>query len=258
MWLASRRLRSFLRATAPDLYSALITSNGGALFETHDEEFLELLINKAPDKEWMEFLYVSLCVAARADNVDVFHKLFALCKNSPGLWTKSEQVKQYCLQSMAENNRIVRLLNHTATGGSAEVLPALLKVDCFLSAVRDARDGVYGQSALFCAAREGFLRCVVLLIKAGAPLEYRQALGGTALTAAVQSGHECVVLQLLAAGADVQTTTHQSRAVAKSNLTGTYTPLGFAAARNNESIVGVLVEAGAVFGENRAETLCRP
>lgn len=61
---------------------------------------LDLLINKAPDKEWKKCLYTSLEANARADNVDVFHRLFALCRDDSDVW--------------AVDMRIEKLLNHTA------------------------------------------------------------------------------------------------------------------------------------------------
>lgn len=63
-WFISERLRSFVQTAAPGLYSVLCDARfattslinpfkDAALLEAHGEEYLELLINKAPDKEWM-------------------------------------------------------------------------------------------------------------------------------------------------------------------------------------------------------------
>ena len=252
-WMNSGCLGLFLQSEEPVLHSVLtrnycyrceppaapIRFSDVTLLKARGEEFLELLINTAPDAEWMEFLFGSLLIAARVDHTGVFHRLFALCKDSPDFW--------------AADSRTGRFLNHTVDSGSVEMLSALLEVDFFRSWVKDLAEVTQNQrrllpSALIIAARNGHRGCVELLIEAGSPLEYKWALGDTALSTAVESGHEGVVLQLLAAGADVDDA-QGSEAYPR------YPPLCVAVAQDNERLVSVLLEAGAGLGENRTHHL---
>ena len=234
-WFARKRLLwLFLQTAEPDMFGMLSPFNDSTLLQAHGEEFLELLINKAPDAEWTEWLFTSLLVAARADNIHVFHRLFALCENSPEFW--------------AVERRIEHLLNYTVCGGSAEVLSALLEVEYFLSEAQRVNH-VNRLCALVSAAKNGHRGCVTVLINAGAPLEYKGT-GGTALTVAVENGHEGIVLELLAAGVDnINDQGLKIRPKFRSN------PLCIAASKNNTSMMGILLAAGAAFGNNRTDTL---
>eukprot|EP00903_Cladosiphon_okamuranus_P013544 g12616.t1 len=202
--------------------------------QPHGEEFLEMLINKAPAAEWMEWLFTSLLVAARADNVDVFHRLFALCESNQEFW--------------AVERRIEHLLNYTVSGGSSEVLSALLEVECFLSEAQKV-SCVNRFSALFCAANNGHRGCVKVLIQAGVPLECKGT-GDTALTVAVENGHEDVVLELLAAG--VKTINDEGL---KMRPKFRSSPLCIATSKNNETMMNILLSAGADFGKSGTDTL---
>lgn len=209
--------------------------------EAHGEELLELLVHKAPHAEWMIWLHALLLVAASADNIDVFRRLLALCENNPESW--------------AGDGRIAELVEHTAQYGCAGVLSALLELAFARTAVREVRAEISPPSAHYCAAKNGHRSCVALLIKAGAALEYKGRMGGTALTAAVRGGHEGVVLELLAAGADVHNISAQYDVLIFSNMYSQYTPPGIAADRNNERVVDILLAAGADFGKNRTYPL---
>lgn len=234
------RLRWFLQTTAPGLHSVMDPFNDTAPLEAHGEEFLELLINKAPDAEWMEWLFASLLVAARANNSDVFHRIFALCKNNPELW--------------AGPNRRYELVVHTAEGGSIEILSALLEIDFLVSTLKEVyrrRDS----SALIAAATNGYQSCVAALIKAGASLEHKLIWGVTALTAAVANDRGGVVLELLAAGADVDNINDPGYAFVPNMNYPNYTPLGIASATDNGSMVDILLAAGADFDSNQTDIL---
>eukprot|EP00752_Nemacystus_decipiens_P007946 g7099.t1 len=229
---------------APHLNSILSPFDDATLLETHREELLELLFSKAPDLVWMGWLYASLNVAVRADNLDAFHTLFAVCQNYANFWEVGTRVLR----------EVLAVVGHAASYGSSQVLSALLEFEHIRSEVREVDEGRHSLSPLFEAAREGHLKCVVLLTKAGAPLEYKWFMGGTALTVAVEYGREGVVLELLAAGADVENTNDQDSLPMCTINYPNYTPLGIAAEKNDERMVGILLAAGASFGRNRTET----
>ena len=236
-WLGPECLRPFLQRAAPGLFSVLKPFTDAALLEAHGEEFLELLINKAPDADWTAWLQVSMEVAARADNANVFRRLFALCRNDPEFW--------------AVDHRIERVVHRSVARGSAEVLSALLEVDMLLSGMeRKYRASFYDCApALVHAARDGHRSCVALLIKAGSPPERNILTGESlvhALGAAVSRGHEGTVLDLLAAGADVNSSLHPD------NLPN---PLYTAVRENNESMVNILLAAGADFEKKWMDTM---
>lgn len=227
----------FLQTAASALHSTLNPFNDTAVLEAHGEEFLELLVNKASDKEWTYWLFKSLMVTARADNIDVFRRLFALCKNNPEFWVG----KNSC--------RTSGILCYTATYGSAEVLSALLEVDFFLSALR-SDEMTRKWCPLRNAVQNGHRSCVAVLIKVGVPLDYKWKMAGTVLTMAVEHGHEGIVLELLAAGlANVNDQGTKRRPAFRNN------PLCIAACGNDESMVDILLAAGADFGKNRTDTL---
>lgn len=244
-------LPSFLQTAAPVLYSRMSPFKDTALLEAHGEEFLELVINKAPEAEWMEWLFKSLLVAARADNTDVFHRLFALCKDDPDFWEVDRRVGR----GYEVVGRGYELVGHTAQGGSAAVLSDLLGVDFLLSTVWEVDERQFTPSALSAAAENGYRGCVAMLIKAGAPIEYKCILGGTALTVAVANGQEGVVIELLAAGADVDSINKSGYSFRPNVTYPNYTPLGMAAAQSYESMVGILLAAGADLGKNRTDSV---
>lgn len=235
VWFHFMGHRPFIRTAEPGLFNILNPFNDATLLEAHGGEFLELIVNKAPDPEWMDWLFIALLVAGGADNIGVFHRLFALCKNNPEFW--------------AIEDRIRRLLYRSAVNGSAEVLSALLEVDYFLPEAVRGVDGEDRPSVLVNAAGEGHRSCVAILIKAGARpgLKWK---GGTALTAAVEYGHQGVVLDLLAAGLE---NINDQGTLFRSNFRNN--PLCIAVWKNNESMVDILLAAGASFGKNRTEPL---
>ncbi|CAN0361259.1 unnamed protein product, partial [Scytosiphon promiscuus] len=77
------------------------------------------------------------------------------------------------------------LLGSAANGGSVEIMSALLCNDLFVSLVRVVDEVDRPVSPLMRAAERGHRGVVTALIDAGAPLEYKNMLGGTALTTAV-------------------------------------------------------------------------
>ncbi|CAM9753018.1 unnamed protein product [Ectocarpus fasciculatus] len=146
-----------------------------------------------------------------------------------------------------------RLLDNTASGGSVDILLALLEVDDILSIVREV-GGPHDRpwSALDIAAHNGHRSCVKALIEAGAPLEYRSrvqgSLGDTALSRAVQRGHAEVVRELLAAGASIFNTT-------ESFPTGQNLLSVAANANRRAGVIDDLVAAGADLGKDRGDKL---
>ncbi|CAM9691185.1 unnamed protein product, partial [Ectocarpus fasciculatus] len=149
------------------------------------------------------------------------------------------------------------LLQSTVTGGSVDILLALLELDGFLAEVRDVDepdcDMDVQMSVLYTAATNGHLSMVKALIEAGAPLEYKwrvqNMIGDTALSAAVEGGHKEVVRELLAAGASIWNTREVFIAPGGQNL------LSVAAYANREGTIDDLVAAGADLGKDRGDCL---
>lgn len=237
-WLHGRRFSPFLRTVDPDLINILWPYNDVTLLESHGERFLELLIYKAPYVLWAEWLLMSLKVAARADDIDVFQRLFALCKRDSEFWTPLNTGP---------------FLFRTGNWGSVKVLSLLLEVDIFIAAIQELE---LDESArcllpvLAVAARSGHRSCVSALIKAGAPLEQTGRMGGTALAEAVEKGHQGAVLELLAAGADVNMAKDRGPLNLDYGFGFGFTPLCIAAAKSNEGMVDILLAAGADFGKD--------
>lgn len=237
-WFRDNRFSSFLRTVDPDLDSILQpysrSQRDPTLLETHGERSLELLINMAPYAEWVEWLFRSLMVAARADNVDVFQRLFALCGHTAEFWTPW---------------RTGSLVWHSGGYGSIHVLSAILEVDIFsrCAGSRESYPCMPPMPPLVMAAMGGYRSCVSVLIEAGAHLKQTGRYSGTALAEAVDKGHEGVVLELLAAGVDVNNIKGDGPSTIDYRYRG-YTPLCIAAARNNECMVDILLAAGAGFG----------
>lgn len=192
-WRKSVCLATFLLTYRPtiDIFLNVILPpyRDPVLLEARREQVLELFVSKAPEGLWTRWLQVSLLVAARADDVDVFLRLYALCRIDSGLFARGA---------------VDELLGAIAANGSAKVMSFLSTVDLFRAVLRGV-DGVRRpHSALQLAAIGGHRGCVAALVKAGVPLEdEHQGRAGTALTRAVEGGHRGVVLELLAAGADV-------------------------------------------------------
>ena len=99
--------------------------------------------------------------------------------------------------------------------------------------------GPDGSTALIAAAERGNEAAVRTLIRAGAPLDYVDKLGETALTGAIAKGdggkrHTATVRTLVAAGANVNI----------ADRTGA-TPLALARTRNYREMTAILESAGA-------------
>lgn len=148
------------------------------------------------------------------------------------------------------------ILIAAALGGSVAILSSVLDIDDGFLVLVDMRDDVddmgwdsslplsplhFARHARFAAAN----------IEAGAPLEYKFKIqgttGGTALETAVSKGHEEVVLELLSAGADINT--RDSYVYPDVSL------LWIAVEKNNEGMVDVLLAAGVDLGGDRAKNL---
>lgn len=238
-WWRCQPLKSFLATANPGLHGILDPYTDWILLESHGEQFLELFITKAGEEVWREWLWYSLNVAALADRVDVFRRLFALCEHNPELRT---------------HFRVIGLLNTTAMKGNTGVLSALLEMDVFITAVQGRDNAQHGDpSPLTWAAMQGHRGCVAALVKAGAPLEYKWYMGGTALMEAVQNDHEGVVLELLAGGADVNAVNDGAEFKRCGPHHANYTPLGMAVAEDKMEIVEILLAAGAGLGKERTD-----
>ena len=221
--------RPFLPTVDPGLHGILDPYQDATLLEAHGEQLLDVYITKAPEAVWKSWLFSSLRVAVRADRVDLFRRLFAF-ENDP---------------IMAE------LLYQAANNGSAGVLSALLELDDNIQAVQEMPANRAGPSLLIVASMHGHRSCVAALVKAGAPLEYMWQMGGTALLDAVQWGHEGVVEELVAAGADPDRVYDGDEPKMMTSSFGNYTPLGIAVAKSNMRMMDILLAAGAGFGKDR-------
>ncbi|CAN0278410.1 unnamed protein product [Ectocarpus fasciculatus] len=215
-----------------------------------------------------------LDAAARGGNSEILSAVLALCP-SADIWTPEEAFRVLGCAVLGgsfemfsnvlaidgfpslsgveydrENIRI--LLHHTVSGGSVDILLALLELDGFGAEVRDVDESDYRpRSTLYDAAMSGRTSIVKALIEAGAPLEYKwrmHMIGDTALSVAVQGGHEEVVRELLAAGASIWNT-REAYATPGQNL------LSVAAYENREGTIDDLVAAGADLGKDRGDSL---
>ncbi|CAM9254690.1 unnamed protein product [Hapterophycus canaliculatus] len=241
-WYKRESLITFLQATDADLHIRLSPYDDVVLLEAHGEQVLDLFIRLAPQQVWVEWLRESLKLVASAGRGDMFTKLFAVNGTSFEGWNPLD---------------VKRLLSNAATGGSIEVVSALLAADGVVPLVREVDEVDRPISAIFAAARNGHRSIVAALVDAGAPLEYKHMLGGTVLTTAVENGHDEIVVELLAAGADVNNINDAGVAAARCGCTISYsdfTPLCIATAENNKGMVDILLAAGAHLGEELTET----
>jgi ankyrin repeat protein len=95
----------------------------------------------------------------------------------------------------------------------------------------NAREPQYQQTALMASARKGHTEVVRALVDAGARLEAKDILDGTALNYACNDGHIGAARVLLAAGADVHTRNKTQQ-----------TPLINAAAKGHVAMVSMLIQ----------------
>ncbi|KAG2503012.1 hypothetical protein JM18_009682 [Phytophthora kernoviae] len=91
-----------------------------------------------------------------------------------------------------------------------------------------------GYTALLCAAQNGHVDVVLLLLEQGADIEKTNGKGCTALICAAQNGHEETVRNILEKGADIELATDDG-----------YTPLIIAAQNDQAEVVQLLLEKGA-------------
>jgi uncharacterized protein len=119
----------------------------------------------------------------------------------------------------------------------ADVALALLKADADPSprttGKRAAGIGVGAVTPLHIAASDGDVRLIELLVRGGATIDARDALGNTPLVLGAMNGHLDVVRSLVSAGADP-------------NSSGTgYTALHMAANDGHQELVALLLRSGA-------------
>ena len=98
----------------------------------------------------------------------------------------------------------------------------------------ETKDETFGRTPLSYAAQGGHEAIVQQLLARGADIEAKDRFGQTPLSFAAQGGHEAVVQQLLAQGADIEAKARAGR-----------TPLSFAAMRGHEAVVQQLLARGA-------------
>ena len=102
----------------------------------------------------------------------------------------------------------------------------------------NARDTIYGATALMMASNSGYTDMVKLLLEKGADVNAKDTkLGTTALWVAAANGHADIVKLLLAAKADINVVV---------KLEGNdHTPLSMAKEREHAQVISLLQEAGA-------------
>ncbi|CAM9964451.1 unnamed protein product [Ectocarpus fasciculatus] len=257
-WTHDKLLCSAARGGNVDTFSSVY-----ALYGSHSELWAE-----------KKDILPLLDAAARGGNSEILSAVLALCP-SADTWTPEEAfrvldgavlggsfemfsnvlaIDGFPSLSGAEYDRenIRMLLAYTVSGGSVDILLALLEMDCFGAEVRDVDESDYRPiSALYTAAFYGHTRIVKAFIEAGAPLEFKwrvHMIGDTALSGAVRGGHEEVVRELLAAGASIWNTREAIRTPGQ-NL------LSVAAYENREGTIDDLVAAGADLGKDRGDSL---
>lgn len=185
-WYNIAPLTRFIQAADADLHGRLTPYRDAVLLEDHGEQVLDVFIRLASQEVWMKWLQASLKMVAFWGREEIFTKLFTVHGDSFEGWSPPD---------------LRWLLRRAVTGGSIEVVSAVLAIDGVVAFFREEDEDFF--SDLISAAHRGHRRVVAALAEAGAPLEYKNVLGETALIAAVANGHSGVVLDLLAAGADV-------------------------------------------------------
>jgi ankyrin repeat protein len=128
------------------------------------------------------------------------------------------------------NDGCTPLIWKAAAEGRFEILRLLIKKGADANAV----DGSHGRTALSWGSRNGHLKVVQELLKAGADVEKGSNKGSTPLIFAAENGHLDIVEELLLAGVDFD----------KGNNDG-YTPLIWAAAKGRLEVSRLLIEKGA-------------
>ncbi|CAN0402641.1 unnamed protein product [Scytosiphon promiscuus] len=136
------------------------------------------------------------------------------------------------------------LLSSAAEGGSVDILSALIAAGAgpLVQMVDEERCPL---TTLRMAADRGYRSFVAKLIEAGAPVEAKGFDGETALTGAVRHRRKGVVLELLAAGADVNAMKASFRQWAPgTGAPCNFNPLHIAVETRDEEIVNILLAAG--------------
>ena len=228
--------------------------------EAYGERLLDLAIQLVSERDWKEWVWASVQVAAVAGNSQAFHRLLNVGPRISALCTRELWVHHLfccaarggsidifsCLvgvdgfleaargdsECSEEKKRDLdrSLLSAAADGGSVAILSALYDIDGGFLSLAGTGNGIgdidYGPSPLYLAAFHGHARFAAALIEAGAYVSR------AALEAAVVGGHEDVLLELLPARVDI---TPQGQ-----NTSLLYT----AVIMNNAGVVDVLAAAG--------------
>ena len=209
------------------LHDALAPYNNLALVGSHGEKLLDLVIRFASQQQWKCWLETSLRVASIVGATEVLLRLLASYDAHP------------------DDSTLRKILVYAWPKKRVEILSALIDVGGgpMGLAVDKLRWPI---AALHWAAQVGHQSLMARLIEAGAPINARNGMGGTALTYATYHDHKVVVRQLLAAGADVnKAQSHTDNGGTRLNWFRGHTPLCIATASNDQEMVEILLHAGA-------------
>ncbi|CAN0532969.1 unnamed protein product [Ectocarpus sp. 12 AP-2014] len=251
--MLSRLIQPLTMDTGGDLNAVLEPYDDVALLEQHGADVFDLLIRLASEELWGQWILLLLEVSASGRSAITFHGLFPLC---PGLWSDQYNIinllrrvaivghNTEVLSTLLEidgalplPSGFVRDLVEGAVRGSLEVMSNLLAVDSVLSQVQEVDDTGYSSLPIFSfAVSLGDRSMVVALIKADAA-DRDEALG--------------IVLDLLAAGADVNNAGHNDQ----TRMPFVNSPLCLAAAKNKEGRMDLLLAAGVDLGNERVDIL---
>lgn len=211
----------------PELHDALHPYRDPDLLESHGENILDIVIRLASPQQWREWIGISADVAASSGASGVFVRLLAS-------WG-----------GPVDNGTLSGLLRSAARGGSVDILSALISAGAG-PLVRMVDETGQSYPALQTAAERGHRSFVAKLIEAGAPVEAKPVGMWAALTAAVFNRRKGVVLELLAAGADVNTIDDTfRRGTPSTNGPCDRDSLQIAIQNRDEEMVNILLEAGA-------------
>ena len=223
----TKLLSSIVSVVDRALHDALAPYNNAALVESHAEKLLDLVIRFASEQQWKCWLETSLRIASYLGATEVLLRLLASYEAHP------------------DDSTLRKILVYAWPRQRVEILSALIDVGGgpMGLAVDKLRWPI---AALHWAAQVGHQSLMARLIEAGAPINARNGMGGTALTYATYHDHKVVVRQLLAAGADVnKAQSHTDNGGTRLNWFRGHTPLCIATASNDQEMVEILLDAGA-------------
>ncbi|KAK9904970.1 hypothetical protein WJX75_006675 [Coccomyxa subellipsoidea] len=121
----------------------------------------------------------------------------------------STQLEQLWNEGSAQQKLIIKLCEATVEGDTA-ALKDMLAMDEVLATVRSGKyDLLSGKGVLHCAAREGRLEVLEMLIEAGAPIDAHDGNGLTALQVSRQHPEQCDAESTLLRNGALDTTSHE-------------------------------------------------